>query len=44
MVLLYNTSEKLVQCCISYRNQSFDFPFKINGWFLYEIQHGTEVD
>ena len=25
--------------CLSYRNQSFDLPYKSNDWFLYEMQH-----
>ena len=31
------------QCCISYRNQSFDLHCKSNYWFLYEIQHWAEM-
>ena len=31
------------QCCIPYRNQSFDLHRKSNDWFLYEIEHWTEM-
>ena len=38
------------QCCISYRNQSFDLLRKViqllsksNDWFLYEMQHLAEM-
>ena len=31
------------QCCISYRNQSFDLQCKSNDWFLYRTQHWAEM-
>ena len=31
------------QCCIPYRNQSFDLHCKSNDWFLYEIEHWAEM-
>ena len=31
------------QCCIWYRNQSFDLLCKTNNWFLCELQHWTEM-
>ena len=31
------------QCCISYRNQSFDLQFKSNERFLYEMQNVIEM-
>ena len=31
------------QCCISYRNYSFDLQDKSNGWFVCEMQHLTEM-
>ena len=31
------------QCCISYRNQSFDLKCKSNNWFLREMQHWAEM-
>ena len=37
--LLKSTKPISTQCCISYRNQLFDFQCKSNDWFLYELQH-----
>ena len=31
------------QCCILYRNQSFDFHCKSNDWFLYGMPHLAEM-
>ena len=30
------------QCCILYRNQTFDLLCKSNHWCLYEMQHSVE--
>ena len=32
-----------VQCCVSYRNQSFFLLCKTNDWFLYETQQWAEM-
>ena len=31
------------QCCISYRNQSFDLHSKSNDWCLYEMLHWADM-
>ena len=31
------------QCYIPHKNQSFDFQYKTNDSFLYEMQHWTEM-
>ena len=33
----------LTHCCIQYRNQSFDFHYKTNDWFLYEMHYWVEI-
>ena len=33
----------IAQCCISYKNQSFDLHYNSNDWFLYEMQHWAEM-
>ena len=31
------------QCCVLYRNQSFNLHYKSNDWFQYEMQHWVEM-
>ena len=31
------------QCCISYRNQSFDWHCILNDWFLHEMQYWAKM-
>ena len=33
----------LAQCCITYRNQSFDLQCKLNDLFLYEMQQKAKM-
>ena len=37
---LQSISEQIsAQCCISYKNHSFNLQCKTSDWFLYEMQH-----
>ena len=38
----FRTQPISVQCCISYRNQSFDLHCKSNNWFQYEEDRWAE--
>ena len=38
-VIIFLLLVHLAQCCVPYRNYSFDLQYKSNDWFLYETQH-----